>query len=261
MILLLHRLPNFVAYSHFSQFSLTHDYPVDISHDNITELATSWPSLESLNLACEPVNLPSEPSSHTLTLLSLLPFARYCPDILTLGLFINATTADLASSGDTHTHTVDLPRFKKLSKLSMGVSRITDPGAVALFLSQLCPLECEVEYGVTWECEFRESGGLTNELEGWTVNLGAGADDGVEEGRATNNLTELMTEVARRCDSWKQVGRMLPLLTRLRMQERARTKALMDEAENLRVRNQILAERAGTIADMGAHRHGMCVVV
>jgi hypothetical protein len=233
---------------------------VDISHDNIIELATNWPSLESLILACEPINIPSEPSLHTLTLLSLIPFARYCPNLHTLGLFINATTADLATPVDTRTYTVDPPRFKKLSKLSMGVSRITDPGAVALFLSQLCPLECEIEYGVTWECELDDGSGEVVGIGNGSWN-GVGTGEGDEAERSANDVARLMTEVARRCDRWKEVGKMLPLLTRLRMQERARTKALMDEAEDLRLRNQILAERAGMNANVGAHGFGTCVVV
>lgn len=206
------------TYHQFREFTLTHDHPVDVTQENIEELAAKWPSLETLVLACEPIELYSP----TLTLRALLPFARHCPNLRNLGLFVNASAADLPTI-------YDLKRFKQLTKLSMGVSSIVDSGAVALFLSQLAPLELVVECGVTWH----------NELDAMDV-----ADS-----------ASLVTEVSRRCEQWSEVGRLLPLLTRLRMQERDRTRALQDEVDDLRIRNRILMERANLSAD------GTCVLV
>lgn len=64
-------------------------------------------------------------------------------------------------------------------------------------------------------------------------------DDHVNEGACA----ELIAEVGKRCTKWDAVGGMLPLLTRLRVEERERSRALGDEVEDLRIRNRILMER------------------
>jgi hypothetical protein len=119
----------------------------------------------------------------------------------------------------------------------MGVSQIYDPGPVALFLSLLCPLPCEIEYGVTWHSDLED---LAHE-------------DDMDEAMSM----ELVREVGRRCLKWSEVGRMVPLLTKLRMEERERSRALAEEVEDLRIRNRILMERAGKSMD----GDGTCVVL
>jgi hypothetical protein len=47
---------------------------------------------------------------------------------------------------------------------------------------------------------------------------------------------KLIKEVTKRCTRWEEVGRMLPLLTRLRREERERWMAMGDEVEVLRIR-------------------------
>jgi hypothetical protein len=50
---------------------------------------------------------------------------------------------------------------------------------------------------------------------------------------------DLITEIPMRRKKWEAVGRALPLLTRLRMEERERRRAPEEEVENLRVRNRM----------------------
>ena len=56
-------------------------------------------------------------------------------------------------------------------------------------------------------------------------------------------------------ERWAEVNRVLPLLTRLRMEERARRRELEREVEDLRVRCRVLEERldmgAGALVDKG----------
>jgi len=127
-----------------SEFKLTHDHAVGITQSDIETLASNWPSLETFTLACQPTELAT-PS--TLTLLALLPFARHCSAIRSLGLFINASgteSSPLTSPSFARVGAAkhNIKRFKKLTTLSVGVSHIEDEGAVALFLSRLCPLGC-----------------------------------------------------------------------------------------------------------------------
>ncbi|KAJ6544789.1 hypothetical protein DFH09DRAFT_873070, partial [Mycena vulgaris] len=184
-------------------FELIHQNPLDLTMDDLDQLARSWPSLRKLILNNEPA--VSEQSA--LTLKALLPFSRHCPELEQLGLFINASTADLPSSYPTDLTSSYTP-FAKLQRLSMGVSLIEEEGAVALFLSQLCPLRTHIEYGVTWE---------TAEL-----------------------IETLLDAMADRCMKWQKVAELLPLLTKLRMEERERSRRLVAEVQDLRMRSGVL---------------------
>ena len=111
----------------------------------------------------------------------------------------------------------------------MGVSQIDDEGAVALFLSRLCPLGCEIECGVT----------SNSNLEARPANL----DDDNDDSATGMTPVEFLREVNNRRTKWSEVQRLLPLLTRSRMEERELRSALVDEVEDLRVQNHILSER------------------
>lgn len=127
-----------------TRFEILHTYPLDISLGDIEELAKKWPSLERLVLNNEPAVLQHS----SLTLTALLPFARYCPKLEQLGLFMHASTSDLPSPSD-------FPEpFQSLKVLCMGVSIISEESPVALFLSQICPLGCGLNSGVTWEDDY-----------------------------------------------------------------------------------------------------------
>jgi hypothetical protein len=189
---------------------LVHQYPLDLRQDDVELIATKWPSLETLLLNNEPVYL----SQSNLTLQALLPFARHCPKLRHLGLFIHATTADLPSiSSFGLPSSEDRPRFGKLRRLSMGVSIISEEGPVALFLSHICPLGCRLESGVTWD----ES-----------IVVGEG----------------IALAIERRCEKWNKVVELLPLLTRLRMEEREKARMLQSEVEDLRLRTGLLMDKA-----------------
>ncbi|KAI0750482.1 hypothetical protein C8Q74DRAFT_1442370 [Fomes fomentarius] len=104
---------------------------------DLEDIASSWPELEVIILDCQP--LPSTLPS-ALTLDALVPFARHCPRLRELGLYLSAATT-------TTTHPVP---FKSLQRLDVGVSSIVDPGPAALFLSELCPSDCLLVSGVNW---------------------------------------------------------------------------------------------------------------
>jgi len=147
-----------------------------------------------------------------------------------LGLFVDASSVDdlpdlfsseksLASRTRSGGEAGNIVQFKTLSKLSMGVSDIRDEGRVALFLSHICPLGVEMEWGVSWE----------DDIEKWS-----------SETAAADNLIE---EISERCTKWEAVGQMLPPLTQLRKKERERCKALEEQIEELKIQNRILMEK------------------
>ncbi|KAK2467602.1 hypothetical protein APHAL10511_000457 [Amanita phalloides] len=198
-------------------FELVHGCPVIITQEDIEELAEKWPSLETLLLNNEPGFI----NNASLTLDALLPFAKHCPRLRHLGLFINASTI-----GQTYNSTPtsslskririprDPPRFKSLQRLSMGVSPISDVNGVTLYLSSICPMECLVESGVTWD-------------------------------ERQHVAPEIVRAIRIRCERWTHVEEMLPGMIEVRLQERQRSRALEVENEDLKIRNSVLLDRLG----------------
>lgn len=69
------------------KFTIDHTFPIEMTQDDITEIATKWPTLSHLYLNPHPlVCLPP-----TLTLSALIPFAGHCPRLTDLGLYMDAT--------------------------------------------------------------------------------------------------------------------------------------------------------------------------
>jgi len=185
--------------------------------------AVKWPSLEVFVLDYLPVKLTTQP---TLTLLALLPFALHCPNLRKLGLFISASSTDfpspiISSSGSASTTCTssysDIKRFEQLTTLYFGFSDIRDEGAVALFLSRLYPLGCDIE------CEI------------FHTQLQEDIDD-------DDSPEELTDELKRRVARWDEVVKMLAVLKTLRMEEREKCRALEREVEDLRLRIRILTD-------------------
>ncbi|KIK96983.1 hypothetical protein PAXRUDRAFT_137252 [Paxillus rubicundulus Ve08.2h10] len=198
-----------LAFPNLATFELMHKYPLKITLDEIEEFASRWPSLESLMLNAEPLVLDED--KFTLDLRALLPFARYCPSLRKLGLYINATEAEIPSVQSS------IEAFHSLRVLSLGTSQVRDQGTVAAFLSRVCPPGCLLEVGITWE----GFGPFENRILG---------DD-------------LRSELHERGISWKAVGELLPVLIQLRREERERSRALREEVEDLRIRNRLLMDK------------------
>lgn len=187
-----------------TSFEIDHHYPLQLELSDVEEIATSWPGVETLVLDIQPAYLDNS----NLTLRALLPFARHCPKLQRLGLFMNATTNDFPAADSTSAH--QLPTFRSLRCLSVGVSLIQEESAVALLLSQICPLHCKIEMGVTWENSVSQ---------------------------------EVVDKLDPRLKKWERVEELLPLLTKLRMEERERARLLKQEVQDLRIRTDILMDK------------------
>jgi hypothetical protein len=107
-------------------------YPgVDFDDDFLEEMAQAWPSLHTLQFDTD-VLLVSPPQA---TLKCLIPFARNCPDLETLGVRMNATHVPEFTQvrGDRLSHPLDY--------MYLGTSRIDteNEGSIAAFISNLFP--------------------------------------------------------------------------------------------------------------------------
>jgi len=189
--------------ANLKSLEIFHHHPLALTEEDIEILAASWPSLENLILNDEPVLLKES----NLTVAALLPFARHCPDLMRLGLFIDTSSVELS----TFTTSPFVP-FKRLKCLSMGVSVINDGNPVALYLSHILPLGCTVDSGISWQGQ-----SLSRDV-------------------ATYQL------ILSRRERWAQVDRLLPLLIGLRIDEKERLRVMEREIDDLRMRNEILEE-------------------
>ncbi|KAF9556560.1 hypothetical protein CPC08DRAFT_752475 [Agrocybe pediades] len=112
-----------------TSFEFVQPFPLLLQQRDLEVIACSWPCMEILRLNSHPV------TSHqtTSTLEGLIPFAEYCPNLTELDLFLDATRTDLP---DPTVH------FKALKFLDVGLSKIKDVDAVALYLCQILPEGC-----------------------------------------------------------------------------------------------------------------------
>ena len=132
---------------HLTTFELMYPTPLSLTLDDLETLTSKWPTLEVIDLNRGPIILgPAMGTTSNLTLRALLPFARNCPNLRELGLYLHATETDLSSASE-------IPHpFSKLMDLNFGLSTIGDLEAVALFLRRICPTDCNIEGWVFWPC-------------------------------------------------------------------------------------------------------------
>ena len=199
-----------------------HQLPLALKQEDLEILSICWPALKSLNLNNEPVIL----TQSNLSVEALLPFARHCPNLTHLGLFLNAVALELPLPSSV---AGSITPFKRLERLSMGVSIIHDDNSVALYLSYLLPSGCTIDCGITWD------------------NCEAGDP-------------ELLREVQQRCDRWMKVDKMLPVLVQLRMEEKERLKIINMEMDDLKMRNEVLSECKKSGVQIAANE-SWCIVI
>ncbi|KAI0824320.1 hypothetical protein BC628DRAFT_1322675 [Trametes gibbosa] len=183
-------------------FEFRWDYALNLTDEDMEEFASSWPSLEGLQLNPQPV---PEPDGPRLTLLALVPFARHCPNLRNLALHMDAREPPALAIPPPAT----LARFARLETLAVGLSAIARAEPVTLFLSQLLPLGCVVSSGLRWPDAF---------------------DLALEHARVP---LEVRAEMSAFWTRWTEVARLLPIATTARLEEKARFSVLEREMHAL----------------------------
>ena len=223
-----------------TSFTINWATPLTLSQADIEEIASSWPRIEALSLNPGPM-LTAEPSA--LTLHALIPFAKHCPNLRELGLYINTSSTPATPLPDAAQLAEQLglttTPFPQLVRFFSGISPIDDHESVALFLSQLFPLGCEIVVGVCW-------------TDGTNAITAATPED-------LEALKPLSSAFGTWFREWEEVKRVLPLLTRLRIEEKKHKSQLEHEVDDLRMRCKVLEERLGIGA--GAHADSGCVLL
>ncbi|KAI0338825.1 hypothetical protein BDW22DRAFT_1362548 [Trametopsis cervina] len=192
------------------KFEIRWDYQLHLSDHDMDDLARSWPELEHLHLHSEPIPEAGTPS---LTLRALLPFACHCPQLRYLALYLDGDAIPA------RTTSASPPAFRALHKLALGSSPVTVVEPTALFLSQLCPVNCEIVSGVRWPDAFGialEEAGVTDaqriQMQDWWIR-------------------------------WGNIGKVLPLAVKARREEKARIATLQLEMESLHMERNLEKER------------------
>ncbi|KAI0701095.1 hypothetical protein BC835DRAFT_1411705 [Cytidiella melzeri] len=176
------------------------DYQLSLGDLDMEELAESWPAMERLHLHSEPI---PESAAPTLTLRALIPFAHHCPQIKYLALYVDGDSTPPRTTADF------LPRFQHLKELAFGSSPVTVSEPTALYLSQLCPVDCEITSGVRWPDAY----GI--------VLDGIGASD------------EIRIKMQKSWIQWGNIGKVLSLAIKARQDEKAKVAGLQQEMELL----------------------------
>lgn len=195
------------------KFEIRWDYQLNLVDADMGELARSWPDLEHLHLHSEPIPEPANPP--TLTSQALIPFARHCPRLRYLGVYFDGDSVPsraVASTESPHP-------FRQLRELSVGSSPVTVTEPTALYLSQLCPANCQLTSGVRWPDAY----GIM--LEGLDA-----AD-------------EIRVKMQQWWIRWGNIGKVLSLVVKARQDEKARVGALQREMESLSVTRERERER------------------
>jgi len=200
-------------FPHLTWFELLHKYPLRITLDEVEELASRWPSVETLELNSEPLYAREFP----LDLRALLPFAKHCHKLEYLGIFISATGFEVPRA-----NTIIQP-FRALQTLNVGTSRLVNPVAVATFLSLLFPPWCTLQWGITW------------------------SSCGTEEHRQLN--PDIETEISDQAAAWEEMSKLLPFLAEVRRDGRERMHAFQEEVKELRTQNLLLMDNTGIRAE------------
>ncbi|KAK7017810.1 hypothetical protein R3P38DRAFT_1317050 [Favolaschia claudopus] len=121
----LHNLAHFRALEHFNLWTLA----LDVDDTAVANLVASWPRLKTLHLVAMTIAMgQADPKT---TLQSLWTIAKSCPDLTSLFLQIDATHIPT-------THPIRVVQ-ESLDELNVGLSTITEPTAVARYLSSLFP--------------------------------------------------------------------------------------------------------------------------
>ncbi|TDL23874.1 hypothetical protein BD410DRAFT_767699 [Rickenella mellea] len=195
-----------------TSFELAHYRLLDITDDDVDHLARNWPSLKCLNLNSDPVVLDDPKISFA----SFSSLARHCPNLDHLGLYLNPSPDHIPKPA--------VP-FKMLTSLQFGTSPIQSEDHAALYLSEVCPPSCEIEVGATWNKV------LMRDITGNADSAG---------------------ELRRRWAGWERVQDILPLLTKLRHEERERSQHLEKEVQDLRAQVKSLKDSKLTRAAQDA---------
>jgi hypothetical protein len=160
--------------------------PLQLTILELDTFAAALPPLEKLQLNPEPFLGTNGLSGGSLPIGALFIFARRCPQLLELGLFVTVFGAGIPGNDEfiSDSGASLPPPLRKMRVLNFGSSPILfapqASGTVAKWLSQICSSVCQITSGFTWD----------------PVSLGYP--------ESPNSQAS--------CAAWEEAGRLLPLV-------------------------------------------------
>jgi hypothetical protein len=173
-----------------THLELRHNHPLRISEVDLAEFGDALPALEKLVLNPEPL----QPTRPEITLHSLLVVAQHFPNLSYLGIYLDAqgTTIPMPHSP------AKTGIFPSLLTLHMGISPI-DSEVAAMFLSDML-------------------------LENERVKMKSGISR--DQANFVSDSDYYSATVSERCSRWDLVANSLPLLLKVRKEEKARKRVI-----------------------------------
>lgn len=128
-----------IRFQQLRDFRLDSITPIDISEAELCSLIQHWPHLQILSLCPQPM---VEPFPSQLTLGSLIPFMVYCPHLISLSLWLDATRLPTLSFHNPPPNAPTIRFGTPFKRLDLGSSQINaiDTNLVANYLAHYYPL-------------------------------------------------------------------------------------------------------------------------
>ncbi|KAH9856790.1 hypothetical protein C2E23DRAFT_749878 [Lenzites betulinus] len=146
-------LPLFILHD-LSTLVVTSSLPFSINNIALHVMAAAWPAIHRLQLGPE---WSADAAPPRATLAGLIPFAHGCPQLRSLSVALNTDTKHISSSYEYLRPGRGFEQ-RRLTSLNVGWSPITDPAAVAAFLSDLFPKLWNIECAFPFEEDAWEEG-------------------------------------------------------------------------------------------------------
>ncbi|KAJ3827516.1 hypothetical protein F5880DRAFT_1201101 [Lentinula raphanica] len=134
-------------------FTFKYPFPLTLDDQSAEEIASSWPEILQLQLCHSPSAEPGRNIKNCFTLRALLSFARHCPRITHLSLFLFTKSNTFPTLADIQT----LPKafFSKLQILDVGSSHMLkrDRHQIAQTLYRILPATAILQFDIDGSVE------------------------------------------------------------------------------------------------------------
>lgn len=132
-------LNSIVAWKNLTMLEIRTEGRAELTDEDFGKFVVAMPNLRSLEISFDPVNFLQAPAA---TFGALSKIARGCPDMQSLGLFINTNPHFIPDYAEGE------PVFNQINKINFGLSLVDNVLSCVLFIGRICgPSAVSIYYG------------------------------------------------------------------------------------------------------------------